>query len=215
VKIDSSNLFTFDNKFLLEGDAVTTGEHTFEFRKQGTGPLYFNVYQTNFTLEDFIKKAGLEVKVERKFYKLTKSDKQVDVAGSSGQALKQKVEKYDRTELPNLSELKSGDLVEIELEIDSKNDYEYLLFEDMKAAGFEPVDVRSGYNGNEMGAFVEFRDERVAFFVRQLKRGKHSLSYRLRAEIPGKFSALPAKGSAMYAPELKANSDEMKIGITD
>ncbi len=215
VKIDSSNLFTFDNKFILEGDAVTTGEHTFEFRKQGTGPLYFNVYQTNFTLEDFIKKAGLEVKVERKFYKLTKSDKKIDVAGSSGQVLKQKVEKYDRTELPNLSELKSGDLVEIELEIDSKNDYEYLLFEDMKAAGFEPVDVRSGYNGNEMGAFVEFRDERVAFFVRQLMRGKHSLSYRLRAEIPGKFSALPAKGSAMYAPELKANSDEMKIGITD
>ena len=129
--------------------------------------------------------------------------------------MKQKVEKYERTELPNLSQLKSGDLVEIELEIDSKNDYEYLLFEDMKAAGFEPVEVRSGYNGNSMGAFVEFRDERVAFFVRQLMRGKHSLSYRLRAEIPGQFSALPTKASAMYAPELKANSDEMKVRITD
>lgn len=215
VKVDSSNLFTFDNKFVLEGDAVTTGEHTFELRKQGTGPLYFNVYQTNFTLEDFITKAGLEVKVQRKFYKLTKSDKQVDVAGSRGQSVKQKVEKYDRTELANLSTLKSGELVEVELEIDSKNDYEYLLFEDMKASGFEPVEVRSGYNGNEMGAFVEFRDERVAFFVRQLMRGKHSISYRLRAEIPGKFSALPTKASAMYAPELKANSDEMKVGITD
>ena len=215
VKVDSSNLFTFDNKFVLEGDAVTTGPHTLELRKQGTGPLYFNVYQTNFTLEDFITKAGLEVKVQRKFYKLTKSAKQIDVAGSGGQVVKQKVEKYDRTELANLSTLKSGDLVEIELEIDSKNDYEYLMFEDMKAAGFEPVEVRSGYNGNEMGAFVEFRDERVAFFVRQLMRGKHSISYRLRAEIPGKFSALPTRASAMYAPELKANSDEMKVGITD
>jgi uncharacterized protein YfaS (alpha-2-macroglobulin family) len=46
-------------------------------------------------------------------------------------------------------------------------------------------------------------------------RGKHSISYRLRAEIPGKFSALPTRASAMYAPELKANSDEMKVGITD
>lgn len=215
VKVDASNLFTFDNKFVLEGDAVTTGEHTLELRKQGTGPVYFNVYQTNFTKEDFITKAGLEVKVQRKFYKLTKSDKQVDVAGSRGQAVKQKVEKFDRTELANLSTLKSGDLVEIELEIDSKNDYEYLVFEDMKASGFEPVEVRSGYNGNDMGAYVEFRDERVAFFVRQLMRGKHSISYRLRAEIPGQFSALPAKASAMYAPELKANSDEMKVGITD
>ncbi len=215
VKVDSSNLFTFDNKFILEGDAVTTGKHTLELKKQGTGPLYFNVYQTNFTLEDFITKAGLEVKVNRKFYKLTRVDKAVDAQGSRGQAVKQKVEKYERTELPNLSQLKSGDLVEIELEIDSKNDYEYLLFEDMKAAGFEPVEVRSGYNGNSMGAFVEFRDERVAFFVRQLMRGKHSLSYRLRAEIPGQFSALPTKASAMYAPELKANSDEMKVKITD
>ena len=89
------------------------------------------------------------------------------------------------------------------------------MFDDMKAAGFEPVEVRSGYNGNAMGAYVVFRDERVAFFVRQLMRGKHSLSYRLRAEIPGKFSALPTKASAMYAPELKANSDEMKVGIVD
>jgi len=215
VKVDSSNLFAFDNKFTLEGDAITTGRHTLELKKQGTGPLYFNVYQTNFTLEDFITKAGLEVKVDRKFYKLTRVDKAVDAQGSRGQAVKQKVEKYERTELPNLSELKSGDLVEIELEIDSKNDYEYLLFEDLKAAGFEPVEVRSGYNGNSMGAFVEFRDERVAFFVRQLMRGKHSLSYRLRAEIPGQFSALPTKASAMYAPELKANSDEMKVKITD
>jgi hypothetical protein len=37
----------------------------------------------------------------------------------------------------------------------------------------------------------------------------------MRAEIPGKFSALPAKGSAMYAPELKGNSDEIKLGIVD
>ncbi|MDR1925339.1 MAG: hypothetical protein LBQ66_13295, partial [Planctomycetaceae bacterium] len=61
------------------------------------------------------------------------------------------------------------------------------------------------------GAYVEFRDERVAFFVYKLRQGKHSLTYRLRAEQPGKFSALPAKIEAMYAPELKANSDENKI----
>ena len=108
-----------------------------------------------------------------------------------------------------------GDLIEVELEIESKNDYEYILFEDMKAAGFEPVDVRSGYIPNDIGAYVEFRDERVAFLVRQLARGKHSVSYRLRAEIPGTFSALPTRASAMYAPELKANSDEIKLSITD
>ena len=77
--------------------------------------------------------------------------------------------------MANLAELKSGDLVEIELEIDSKNDYEYLVFEDMKPAGFEPVDLRSGYTGNDLGAYVEFRDNRVVFFARTLARGKHSV----------------------------------------
>jgi uncharacterized protein YfaS (alpha-2-macroglobulin family) len=48
-----------------------------------------------------------------------------------------------------------------------------------------------------------------------LARGKHSVSYRMRAEIPGKFSALPTRVSAMYAPELKANSDEIKLQIQD
>lgn len=246
VEITPDTLFGFNNKFVIEGEGLTAGEHVLELRKKGLGvrgqglgkaeeqglrdkgnavplapnpqpltPLYFNAYLTNFTLEDFITKAGLEVKVNRKYYKLTPVDKKVNVAGSRGQVVSQKVEKYERTELANLDKLKSGDLVEVELEIDSKNDYEYLLFEDPKASGFESVEVRSGYNGNEMHAYVEFRDERVAFFVRALARGQHSLSYRLRAEIPGKFSALPTKASAMYAPELKANSDEIKLAIED
>ena len=75
--------------------------------------------------------------------------------------------------------------------------------------------MRSGYTENEMGAYVEFRDQKVAFFVRRLARGRHSVSYRLRAEIPGKFSALPTKVYAMYAPELKANSDEIKLIVND
>jgi hypothetical protein len=214
-KITADNLFTFDNKLVLSGDAIESGKHTVEVRRKGTGPVYFNAYLTNFTLEDYITKAGLEIKVNRKYYKLNRVDKAIKVSGSRGQALDQKVEKYERVELPNLSKLKSGDLVEIELEIDSKNDYEYIVFEDMKAAGFEPVETRSGYNGNALGAYMEFRDERVCMFVRALARGRHSVAYRVRAEIPGQFSALPTKASAMYAPELKANSDEIKLGIED
>ncbi len=225
VEITPEVLFSFNNKFVIEGEALTAGEHVVELRKkplvatdakpQISNPLYFNAYLTNFTLEDHITKAGLEVKVDRKFYKLTRADKQIKVAGSRGQVVGQKVEKYDRHELHEGDTLKSGDLVEIEMEIDSKNDYEYLLFEDMKASGFEPVEVRSGYNGNDLHAYVEFRDERVVFFARHLARGKHSVSYRMRAEIPGRFSALPTRASGMYAPELKANSDEIKLAIED
>lgn len=215
VRITRDNLFTFDNKFLLTGDQVTDGEHVVELRRRGKGPVYFNAYLTNFTLEDYIKRAGLEVRVDRKFYKLEPVNKQAEVAGDRGQVIKQQVEKYKRIPLDDLAMLKSGELVEIELEIESKNDYEYVIFEDLKAAGFEPVDVRSGYTNNGLGAYTEFRDDRVSFFLRQLARGRHSVSYRVRAEIPGRFSALPARAYAMYAPELKGNSDEIKLQIED
>ncbi len=215
VAITRDNLFTFDNKLVLSGDELPAGRHTVELRKQGSSPMYYNGYLTNFTLEDDIPAAGLELKVERRYYKLTPVEKATEVAGGHGQVVKQRIEKYERSELKNFAEVTSGDLIEVELVVDSKNDYEYILLEDMKAAGCEPVEVRSGYSSNELGAYMELRDDRVTLFVARLARGRHSISYRLRAEIPGQFSALPTRASAMYAPELKANSDELKLRIAD
>jgi hypothetical protein len=215
VEISSENLFSFDNQFVLTGAALEAGRHTVELRKQGSGPLYYNGYLTNFTLEDDIRHAGLELKVNRRYYRLRPVDANIKVAGSRGQAADQRVEKYRREPITNLGKVESGELVEVELVVESKNDYEYILLEDMKAAGFEPVDLRSGYRGNELGAYMELRDDRVSLFVRQLARGTHSVSYRMRAEIPGQFSALPTKAYAMYAPELKGNSDEIKVRIED
>jgi hypothetical protein len=215
VEITPATLFTFDNRFVIEGQKLASGKHTVELRRKGRGPLYYNGYLTNFTREDFITKAGLEIKVQRKYYLLEPIQATVQAAGSRGQAVDQKVEKYRRRELASLATVTSGQLVEIELAIDSKNDYEYLVFEDFKPAGFEPVDVRSGYNGNSLGAYVEFRDNRVVLFAARLARGQNSVAYRVRAEIPGRFSALPTQAAAMYAPELKANSDEIKLRIED
>jgi hypothetical protein len=215
VAIDKQNLFSFDNQFVLEGAAIASGAHTLTIRKSGRGPLYFSAYLDYFSLEDFITSAGLELKVERRVYRLKEVDKKLKAAGARGEPVDKKVQKYEREPLANLATLKSGELVEVELEIESKNDYEYLVFEDMKAAGFEPVEVRSGYTGNALGAYVEFRDQKVCFFVPSLARGRHSVSYRLRAEIPGRFSALPTRAYAMYAPELKANSDEIKLRVAD
>jgi uncharacterized protein YfaS (alpha-2-macroglobulin family) len=213
--IAAADLFTFDDRLVLEKDELTSGKHVLEFRRSGKGPIYWNAYLTNFTLEDPITAAGLEIKVDRKFYKLVPVKKEDTTVGSQGQAVQERVEKFDKILLVTSAEIQSGDMVEVELIIDSKNDYQYLMFEDRKVAGLEPVEVRSGYGGNALGAYMELRDERVTFFVRDLPRGKHSLTYRLRAETPGTFSALPATGSGVYATELKGNSDELKLRIAD
>jgi uncharacterized protein YfaS (alpha-2-macroglobulin family) len=204
-RIDAGNLFSSDHGFALAGDALKTGRHILEFRKKGKGVVYFSAALTDFTREERIARSGQEVRVNRKYYKLTKTPH------TSASAEQQ----YERQQLANLATLKSGDLVEVELSIDSADDYEYVLVEDPKAAGFEPQEVQSGYMDNELLAYLELRDDRACFFVRELPRGRHTVRYRLRAETPGRFSALPARISAMYAPDLRGNSDEMKFVVVD
>jgi hypothetical protein len=213
LKINKDNLFAFDNNLVLDGDNISHGEHKVEIVKKGEGKLYFNAYLDNFTLEEPIKAAGLEIKVKRTFYKFSKLTANLDAIGQRGEVIKINQERYKRAPLLDDAQLNSGDLIEVELELESKNDYEYLLFEDFKAAGLEALEVRSGYDGNPLGAYVEYRDQKVSFFVTHLPRGKRNLSYRLRAETPGRFTALPAIAQAMYAPELRANSNSEKIKV--
>ena len=218
VKINADNLFSFDNKLVLDGDARRPPASTrSSSRKKGTGPVYFNAYLTNFTLEDSITKAGLEIKVEPQVLQARRRvDKTIKVAGSRGQAVDQKVEKYDRERARRTwRTLKSGDLVEVELEIDSKNDYEYLIFEDMKAAGFEPVEVRSGYNGNDLGAYMELRDERVCFFVRTPRPRQAQRQLPPAGRDPRQVQRPADAGLRDVRPGAEGNSDEIKVKIGD
>lgn len=215
VRITADNLFTFDNIALLEGDAVKSGAHKIEIRRTGQGPLYYNAYLTNFTKEDNITATGLEVKVARRFYKLEPQQSEGNSRGDRGQVVKQAESSFKRIPLQNLNTVKSGDLIEVELLVDSKNDYEYLLLEDRKPSGFETDDQRSGYFNTGLRCYRELRDDRVSFFVNKLARGNHSLTYRIRAESPSqKVSALPAKIEGMYAPELVGNSSEFQLRVS-
>ena len=214
-EITAENLFTFEGTAILVGDEVPAGSHVVKIERLGTGPVYFNAYLTNFTTEKQIPAAGLEIKVTRDYYKLVPSDETVLDATGRGQAVDRKIVKYDRVPLADGDDVVSGDLIEVELTIVSKNDYEYIVFEDYKAAGTEPVTLTSGYNTEGLRSYVQYRDELVSFFCRELPRGTHSVSYRVRAETPGTFTALPTIGTGMYAPELRANAADHALVIED
>ncbi|MDP2209564.1 MAG: hypothetical protein Q8K98_12460, partial [Bacteroidota bacterium] len=90
--------------------------------------------------------------------------------------------------------------------------------------GVEVIKDASGYKipgeeGFEKSAFGgwswwrEIRDEKTAFFARNISSGIHTFSYIARAEIPGQYHVMPAVGSLMYYPEVRGNSDEKKIEI--
>ena len=215
VDITPENLFSFENSLILEGDDVTTGKHTVEVRRKGRGPLWISASLTTFAKTDFLTAAGLEVNISRRFYRLQPEDRMERVRGSRGQVVEQKVSGFKRIPIDSTTGLPSGTLVEVELVIDSKNDYEYLQIVDYKPSGFEPDDQRSGYVFEGLHAWRELRDNRVSFFLTNLARGQHSISYRMRAEAPGNVSALPATIEGMYSPELVGNSDEMRLTVED
>lgn len=219
VSINRENLFTFDGSVILTGDDVTTGKHEVELRRTGKGTVYANAYLEVFTLEDKLRAAGLEVKVTRNLSRLIALEKENEVPDATGLIVKQQEERFRREPLKDGDKLASGDRIEVELVLESKNDYEYLIFSDAKAAGFEAIDALSGDVGGGYGggfsAYMEPRDKTVDFFIRALPRGKNTLRYQLRAEAPGTYKALPATAEAMYAPELRGNSDDIKLEITE
>ncbi|MBN1900598.1 hypothetical protein JW926_04645 [Candidatus Sumerlaeota bacterium] len=216
VKIDKDNFFTYDNRFFLEGVTLEGGKHTLKITKKGKGALYFNTYLKYFTKEEHITAAGHELKVDRRYFKLEQIPYEVEVEGSEGQKIMEKRLRYERIPVKQGDTVLSGDVIQVELKVTSDNEYTYLCFEDMKPAGCEPTELTSGGKGQEgFYSYMELRDEKAVFFVNEIGRGEHLLRYRLRAEIPGAFHALPSILYGMYAPSLRANSDEHVIKIED
>lgn len=230
INLTKDNFFSFDNRLVRYGLQVKSGPHTVTLNKKGPGALYYSCYLSYFTEEEDIKGAGNEILVERQYFKLVPRTETVRLP-DPGAAHTPPANRPDPLDATGRSEsragwtrlalktgdaVKSGDQVEVVLTITSKNVYDYLVFEDMKPAGCEPVELRSGGRwAGGLCANLELRDEKVCFFIGLLEQGKHILRYKLRAETPGTFHALPASGHAMYAPEVKALSDEMRLEIRD
>jgi uncharacterized protein YfaS (alpha-2-macroglobulin family) len=199
IKVDRGNIFTFDNKIKI--DEITTGKHKIKVEKKGVGNLNYQVLLNYFSKEDSISSAGNEIFIQREYYRLIKEI--VKNADS--------LETISYKEIPLLTNetLTSGDEIRVKLKIESKNDYEYLAFEDRKPSGAEYKLLRS------WGGYMELRDEKVLFFRTYLRQGMTEIQYDLRAEIPGKFNVMPAIGYAMYVPDILGNSESMKINIVD
>src|SRR5690606_30643404 len=135
--------------------------------------------------------------------------------------------KEDWKPLNDNDTVESGDRIRVTVMMEAKNHYEYLISEDYKPAGLEAVSLTSGAGhavrldaeGRETGETVplyqEFRDQKAVFFIDKLKQGKYLIRYELRAEVPGQFHAMPNRSHAMYVPEIRANSDEMRIEVKD
>jgi uncharacterized protein YfaS (alpha-2-macroglobulin family) len=237
VSVTEENILTAPSVYSIDNAFVNDGLNEFVInRTGGDGALYFSVHAEFFSLEEPVTPVGNEIFAERFYYRL----KAVPTL------LKGFVE--EKVVLSDGDSLASGDRVEVVIVIEGKNNYEYLVFEDLKPAGFEALQLRSGepilarelkasevivassgageditpildgpdrYTGRQRVVYQELRDRKVACFIDKLPEGFWEIRYRMRAETPGGFHALPVLGSAMYVPEIRANGSEMRFTVTD
>ncbi len=223
-KLTAADALSAPSQFPINTEFLQDGANEIRIaRKGGKSPLYFAANATFFSREEGIKAAGNEIFVKREYYKLV------------GRPTLLKGYVYDRVKLTEGETVNSGDRIETILTIEAKNNYEYLLFEDLKPAGFEAVQLRSGQplyahqlkesdisnhqppttDHRSRLVYQELRDRKVALFMDKLPEGVWQIRYEMRAETPGNFHALPVLGHAMYVPEIRCNGEEMNVVVVD
>jgi len=234
--ISPDDLFDGPSRFVIDPEVVRDGANDVRIvRRGGKGPIYFAVDAEFFSREEPITPAGNEIFVRRGYYKLVPHPTLL------------KGYEYERVPMADGDRIESGERAEVVITIEAKNDYEYLVFEDLKPAGLEAVSIQSGtpvyakelnlagierrfdegeqirpidverdpadYTGRTTWIYQELRDRHVAMFFNRLPEGVWEIRYQYRAEVPGEFHALPVLGYAMYVPEIRCNSREMRMTV--
>jgi hypothetical protein len=231
-----SDILTAPSRFEVDEAHVRGGPNEIRVRRTaGSGPLYASVQATFFAQEEPVTAAGHEIFVRRQYVKLV--PRPTLLRGFV----------YDRVPMSDEDYVTSGQRIEVLLTIEAKNEYEYLVFEDLKPAGLEAVKLRSGepvyahelksaavqrslggplpaadaagepgdHTGRSRWVYQELRDRAVALFLDRLPEGVWEMRYELRAEVPGRFHALPVLGHAMYVPEIRCNGDEVRMTVQE
>ncbi|MFN4254804.1 MAG: alpha-2-macroglobulin family protein [Saprospiraceae bacterium] len=110
--------------------------------------------------------------------------------------------------------LKRGDRVKVRIEIRVDRPMEYVHLKDMRASGFEPVNVLSGYRwGNGLGYYESTKDLATHFFMDYLPRGTFVFEYPLVVSQRGDFSNGITTMECMYAPEFSSHSQGVRVRV--
>ena len=112
------------------------------------------------------------------------------------------------------SKLKIGDkiIVRIELRVDRR--MEYIHMKDMRASGFEPINVISRYKYQDgLGYYESTKDASTNFFMDNLPKGTYVFEYPLRVTHEGNFSNGITTIQCMYAPEFTSHSEGVRVNV--
>lgn len=133
--------------------------------------------------------------------------------------LYKKVKTVNGEELQKISPdtpLKVGDKVTVRMILNTDRAMEFIHIKDMRAAGFEPLNVLSGYQwNNSLGYYQSTKDASTNFYIQYMPKGKYVFEYDYVANASGKFSNGITTIQNYYAPQMNSHTKGSNVLIVE
>src|SRR6056297_1417 len=118
------------------------------------------------------------------------------------------------SEITDKTNVMVGDLVKVRIELRADRPMEFVHMKDMRAAGFEPINVISRYKWQDgLGYYEATKDASTNFFFDYLPKGVYVFEYDVRVNNAGDFSNGITTIQSMYAPEFSSHSEGVRVSI--
>ena len=186
-------------KSTLKGENIDKKLGTVTVTKPGPGIVQGGLFWQYYEDLDKIKSTESYLSIAKELYKKVKT-----------------VNGEELVKIAENSPLKVGDKVTVRMILNTDRNMEFIHLKDMRAAGFEPLNVISGYEWkNGLGYYQSTKDASTNFYIEYMPKGKYVFEYDYICNASGTFSNGITTLQNYYAPQMNAHTKGTKITISE
>ena len=183
----------------IQSDKIDKNLATVTIKKDSPGIVQGGLYWQYYEDLDKIKSTETYISITKELYKKVKTE--------NGEELQKITEN---------SPLKVGDKVTVRMILNTDRNMEFIHLKDMRAAGFEPLNVISKYQWNNgLGYYESTKDASTNFYIQYMPKGKYVFEYDLVCNASGTFSNGISTLQNYYAPQMNAHTNGTKVKISE
>jgi uncharacterized protein YfaS (alpha-2-macroglobulin family) len=112
------------------------------------------------------------------------------------------------------ADIKVGDQIKVVLKIIAPNAMSYVYMVDPRFSGQENSEPISGYRYSGLSYYISLRDQKTEFFIENIPKGTHQISYDFIATTAGAIQVPATKVQSYYQPQKVANSAYFEMNVT-
>ncbi|ROI14115.1 alpha-2-macroglobulin family protein [Epilithonimonas hominis] len=183
----------------INSDNLDKNLSTVTIKKESAGIVQGGLFWQYYEDLDKIKSSESYISISKELYKKVKTE--------NGEQL---------IKINENSPIKVGDKITVRMILNTDRNMEFIHLKDMRAVGFEPLDVISSYQWkNNLGYYQSTKDASTNFYIEYMPKGKYVFEYDYVANASGKFSNGITTLQNYYAPQMNAHTKGTNVVISD